>query len=152
MLENLRGKQKRFLITGVLLAACLLVFLLLWGSLSGNKKIQKGTSTEVVHKEEQKEEGEGKDVALSPEALKAAHIETAEVTNHSLNATLRFTGSVEANQQQTQQITPLVGGRVERVNVALGDHVKAGQVLAVVSSPEVAEMHGILHEAETRLE
>jgi RND family efflux transporter MFP subunit len=44
-----------------------------------------------------------------------------------------------------------VSGRVETVNVALGDRVRAGSVLASVSSPQVAEMHGKLHEAETRL-
>jgi cobalt-zinc-cadmium efflux system membrane fusion protein len=48
-------------------------------------------------------------------------------------------------------VTPLVSGRVDRVNVVLGDRVRAGAVLAIVSSPEVAEMHGKLHEAETRL-
>jgi RND family efflux transporter MFP subunit len=48
-----------------------------------------------------------------------------------------------------QQATPLVGGRVERVNAALGDYVRAGSVLAVISSPQIAQMHGKLHESET---
>jgi cobalt-zinc-cadmium efflux system membrane fusion protein len=61
------------------------------------------------------------------------------------------TGSVETNQQQTQQATPLVSGRVERVNAALGDLVRKGAALAVIASPQIAEMHGKLHEAETAL-
>lgn len=100
---------------------------------------------------EGEEHKEGGSVELEPEALKAAGIETAEVTERQPGALLRVTGAVETNQQQTQQVTPLVAGRVERVNVALGDRVGRGAALAVVSSPQVAEMHGKLHEAETRL-
>lgn len=62
-----------------------------------------------------------------------------------------MTGTVEANQQQTQQATPLVSGRVEKVYVSLGDRVRAGMPLAVISSPQIAQMHGKLHEAETKL-
>jgi len=90
-------------------------------------------------------------VELGPEALKAAGIETAEVTERQARALLRVTGTVETNQQQTQQATPLVSGRVEQVYVALGDRVRAGQSLAVISSPQIAQMHGKLHEAETKL-
>ena len=57
---------------------------------------------------------------------------------------------VEVNQLQSQQATPLVGGRVERVYVAPGDFVRAGAVLATIASPQIAQMHGKLHEAETQ--
>ena len=39
----------------------------------------------------------------------------------------------------------------EQVNAALGDRVKRGRVLAVITSPEVAEMHGKLLEGQARL-
>jgi cobalt-zinc-cadmium efflux system membrane fusion protein len=97
------------------------------------------------------DEARKNEVSLSAEALAAAGIEIVSVTERPAIVLLRVTGAVEANQQQTQQVTPLVSGRVERVNVVLGDNVRAGAVLAIVSSPEVAEMHGKLHEAETRL-
>ena len=48
-------------------------------------------------------------------------------------------------------MTPLVGGRVEQVLVAVGDRVNAGQTVAVIASPQIAQMHGKLHEAETAL-
>ncbi len=92
------------------------------------------------------------EVSLTAAALHAAKLEYAEVTPRDAAALLRVTGSVETNQQQTQQVTPLVTGRVERVYVVLGDRVNAGTALAVVSSPQIAETHGKLHEAETRLE
>jgi multidrug efflux pump subunit AcrA (membrane-fusion protein) len=92
------------------------------------------------------------EVKLSPDALKAAAIEIEGITQRPAVALLKVTGTVETNPQQTQQTTMLVSGRVESVNVVIGDRVRAGALLAVVSSPEVAEMHGKLREAETRLQ
>lgn len=95
------------------------------------------------------DEHAGDEIKLSPEALAATTIEIEGVTQRPAVALIRVTGTVETNQQQSQQATPLVSGRVERVNVGQGDVVRAGSVLAVISSPEIAEMHGKLHEAET---
>lgn len=60
-------------------------------------------------------------------------------------------GIIEPNLKQIQQLTPLVSGRVAQVLAATGDKVSKGQVLVVLDSPQVAEMHGKLHESETRL-
>ncbi len=57
---------------------------------------------------------------------------------------------VEPNSEQLQQITPLVAGRVSEIFVALGDTVKKGEVLVSAESPQIAELHGKLHEARTR--
>jgi membrane fusion protein, heavy metal efflux system len=99
---------------------------------------------------QQAEATHGDELKLSPEALAAAGIEIEGVTERPAVALLQSTGTVEANQQQSQQATPLVGGRIERVNVSLGDRVRAGAVLAVIASPQIAQMHGKLHEAETQ--
>jgi len=96
------------------------------------------------------EQHEGDEVKLSAEALQAAGIEIEGVTQRPAVALLQATGTVEANEQQTQQATPLVGGRIDQVHVRLGDRVRAGAVLAVISSPQIAQMHGKLHEAETQ--
>src|SRR5262245_19086669 len=66
------------------------------------------------------------EVELAGETLEAAKIEYATVTERPAVALLRVTGAVEANQQHVQQVTPLLGGRVDRVLVALGDRVRAG--------------------------
>ena len=110
-----------------------------------------GASPEVSATAETKDEHATDRVRLSAEALKAAGIETAQVIEREMISLMTVTAAVEANQQKIQQVTPLVSGRVDRVNVALGDRVKQGAVLATISSPEVAEKHGKLHEAETRL-
>jgi cobalt-zinc-cadmium efflux system membrane fusion protein len=108
------------------------------------------TSADQTQAETNEEHNENR-VELSPEALRAAQIETVEVSPREAVSLITVTGTVEANQEKIQQATPLVSGRVERVNVVLGERVREGEVLAVIASPEVAEMHGKIHEAETRL-
>ena len=90
-------------------------------------------------------------VRLSPAAAQSAGIIIETVTPAALTASSHFTGAVEPNQQQLQQVTALTNGRIEHVYAKLGDNVRAGAVLATISSPEVAEMHGKLLEAEAHL-
>jgi membrane fusion protein, heavy metal efflux system len=146
-----RNRNVAIIATVVIVAVFALAALLLW------RRGETPASTEVKVTAEAGEaghggehgEGEDEEVMLTAEAREAAGLEIEGVTERPAVALLRVTGTVETNQQQTQQATPLVGGRVERVNAALGDFVRAGQVLAVISSPQIAQMHGKLHEAET---
>jgi cobalt-zinc-cadmium efflux system membrane fusion protein len=82
-------------------------------------------------------------VTLTPEATQRAGIVLAKVTEGRADAPLRLPGVVEANAYKQVAVTPLVAGRVTRVLAELGQNVHAGQPLAEVFSPEVAE-------AETR--
>ena len=103
-------------------------------------------------KEEGHEEGEeGKEVKLDPESVAAAGIEIETVTQRPAIAKLYVTGAVELNPEKTEMATPLVGGRIERVFYGVGDYVNVGDVLAIISSPQLAELHGKLNEAKTRL-
>src|SRR5690606_33989772 len=52
----------------------------------------------------------------------------------------------------TEMATPLVGGRIEQVYYGVGDYVNQGATLAVISSPQLAQLHGKMHEARTRYE
>jgi cobalt-zinc-cadmium efflux system membrane fusion protein len=115
-----------------------------------NEDPEGGIATEAKSEVEGEDHGENH-VELSPESLKAVDIQTVEVVEKESINLITVTGTVEADQQKIQQATPLVSGRVESVSVILGDRVRKGAVLAVISSPEVAEMHGKLHESETRL-
>ena len=100
--------------------------------------------------EEHEGEAEGL-VELTPEAMTAAGIQYAQVTERVAVAPLKATGTIEANQQRMQQVTPLVSGRVDRVFAVAGDRVGAGTVLAILSSPEIAELHGKEIEAQARV-
>jgi cobalt-zinc-cadmium efflux system membrane fusion protein len=148
-----RGPSRRNVVivaSVALFAVCSIIVLAMWFR-SGPAATEVTVKTGAA--ETQKDEGQPatSEVKLSPEARTAAGIEIEGVTQRPAVAMLRVTGTVETNPQQTQLATTLVSGRVERVNVVLGDRVRAGSVLAIVSSPEVAEMHGKLLEAETRL-
>lgn len=132
-------------------ALAILVTALMWSR--GNKTDESvKANVEAGEHGDEHDEGAGREVALSAEALEAAGVETEGVTQRPAVALLNVTGTVEVNQLQSQAVTPLVGGRVERVHAAPGDTVRAGQVLATIASPQIAQMHGKLHEAETRYE
>ena len=111
------------------------------------------TSVKVEATKEEDHSGaeSGKEVKLDPEALESAGIEIEGVTSRPAVALLEVTGSVEADPPQTQAVSPLVPGRVEKVFVAIGDRVSAGQTLATIASSEITEAYGKLHEAENRL-
>lgn len=115
------------------------------------------TSVKVESGEEKKEEGhsddeKGKEVKLDPESMESAGIEIEGVTQRPAIAKLYVTGAVELNPERTEMATPLVGGRIERVYAGVGDFVQRGAVLAVISSPQLAQLHGKMHEARTKLE
>lgn len=140
-------RRTALIVAAVAAVALVAILALVFWQRGGDKAEGAG----AVEKHEETEAEAGGEVTLTPEALTSAGIEIAGVTERPAVALLTVTGTVESNQQQTQSVTPLVAGRVERVHASLGDRVRAGQVLAVVASPDVAEMHGKLHEAETRL-
>src|SRR5215216_6285524 len=119
-----------------------LIVLLVW---SRNSKVE--SQQETAKSSESK--GLGSEVELSPEAISAAGIEIVGVTQRPAVSLLRVTGTIEANEQQIQNITPLVAGKAERVFVKLGDRVRAGTPLPTNSRPHSTELHAKHNEAET---
>ena len=134
-------------------AAALIVLLAVltyvWWARKSSRTMADGAHAEAGHADEHGA-NEGKEVKLEPDAMTAAGLSIEGVTQRPAVALLQANGTVEANPQQTQSVTPLVGGRVERVNVAIGDRVAQGAAVAVIASPQIAQMHGKLHEAETQ--
>jgi cobalt-zinc-cadmium efflux system membrane fusion protein len=82
-------------------------------------------------------------VTLTPGAAQRAGIVLATVVAGPDVSALRLPGVVEANAYNRVAVTPLVSGRVTRVLTELGRTVRAGQPLAEIFSPELAD-------AETR--
>lgn len=64
---------------------------------------------------------------------------------------ITLTGTVDFNQDNQVNIFPLVSGIIQDVKVQLGDHVTAGQVLAVVKSSEMAGYSNSLVIAQTNV-
>ncbi len=117
-------------------------------SASGDKATAEEHKEEPGHSEDEK----GKEVKLDPEMIESAGIVTETVTQRPAIARLMVTGAVELNPETTEMATALVGGRIERVFYGVGDNVRKGAVLAVISSPQLAQMHGKMHEAKTKYE
>lgn len=132
--KNSRG----WLITVVIIGIAGILCLVLWFGLS-----KRAPTNEHV-----KEEAGGSTIDINSAA---AGVQIITVGSQAPGSIFTVAGTVEPNQQQLQQVTPLVAGRVENIYVALGDYVKAGSLLVRIDSPQVAEQHGKLHEAETRL-
>ena len=78
-------------------------------------------------------------VSFSDDARQRAGIVVASVTSVESAIDIRLPGVVEPNAYSQVTVTPLVGGRVTRVSAELGAHVRRGQALAQIYSPELAE-------------
>jgi cobalt-zinc-cadmium efflux system membrane fusion protein len=78
-------------------------------------------------------------ITIAPELMQRAGILSEAVAGNGQDSPLRVPGSVEPNAYRKVSVTPLVGGRVSRVLVELGQAVARGALLAEVYSPEVAQ-------------
>ncbi len=75
------------------------------------------------------------EVVLTPEMAKQFRVEKAAMAE--IAVTQRVAGRIEANERLTTRIGASVTGRVVNVLAEVGDRVKAGQVLAMLASPEL---------------
>ncbi|MFZ1701206.1 MAG: efflux RND transporter periplasmic adaptor subunit [Pyrinomonadaceae bacterium] len=140
-----------WLVTGGIVALIAIVgiaWIVSRSSTGGDKAATEENKEKPGHSENET----GREVKLDPELLESAGLLTETVTQRPAIAMLNVTGAVELNPETTEMATLLVGGRIERVNYGVGDYVQRGAVLAVVSSPQLAQMHGKMHEAKTKYE
>lgn len=150
------GQKFAWILTAVIVA---LIAIIGFAWMATKKSSTTAVNVEAEHSDEKKEETggyseneEGREVRLEPETLASAGIQTEGVTQRPAIAKLYVTGTVELNPEKTEMATPLVGGRIENVYYGVGDYVQQGAVLATISSPQLAQMHGKMHEARTRYE
>ncbi|MEE8169363.1 MAG: efflux RND transporter periplasmic adaptor subunit [Phycisphaerae bacterium] len=90
-------------------------------------------------------------VVLSPEAVRNAGIEVREAAGGRIAQTLSLRGEIVPNADRVAHIVPRVSGQVREVRKHLGDQVRAGDVLAVIDSRELAETKAGDLAAEARL-
>jgi cobalt-zinc-cadmium efflux system membrane fusion protein len=91
-------------------------------------------------------------IALSEEQIKTANINTARAGSASIAQAVQLPGEVRFNEDRTAHIVPRLPGVAESVSADLGQQVKKGQVLAVISSPELAELRSAELAARKRLD
>ncbi len=90
-------------------------------------------------KPETKPEGQHDEnlVTLTKENLKHVTLKTEPAALSSLGMTLKAAGRISANLNKTAKVTSTLEGRLTKLNFDLNDRVKAGDVVALVESPEL---------------
>jgi multidrug efflux pump subunit AcrA (membrane-fusion protein) len=111
----------------------LIFSLLLIAALTGCEKPAADDSQESVPEIEREENI----VTLTPENLQHVTIQTASAQPERMEVTLKTAGRVSANANRTARITPTLEGRLVQFKFDLNDHVEAGEVVAIVESPEL---------------
>lgn len=90
-------------------------------------------------------------VRLSEDQIRSAGITLATAGPATVTHTIRLPGEVRVNEDLTAHVVPRLPGVAEAAPAELGQAVKKGQVLAVISSPALADLRSALDAARTRL-
>jgi len=80
-------------------------------------------------------------VTLDPDVFEADHpdlFKTAKAEMRSLPTLVNANGTISPDVNRTIHVTSLGGGRVVELRAKLGDNVEKGQVLLVISSPDLS--------------
>jgi cobalt-zinc-cadmium efflux system membrane fusion protein len=89
-------------------------------------------------------------VRLSPSVVRAAGVKTASAALDRLPATVDLTGELAADPDRSARLAARVPGRIIDIKAKEGDRVKAGQVIAILESPELARARATLASAIAR--
>ncbi|MDR7331847.1 efflux RND transporter periplasmic adaptor subunit [Roseateles asaccharophilus] len=89
--------------------------------------------------------------SFNDEQLRHNGIKLATAGPQRIAGTLELMGEVKLNQDRSVVVTPRLAGVVQAVRVSAGDRVQRGQVLAVVTSPALADQRAEALAAEKRL-
>jgi multidrug efflux pump subunit AcrA (membrane-fusion protein) len=113
------------------LTTCLLLAVALAGC---GKKDKAATAKPEAAPEAKRDENL---VALTKENLQHVTLKTEPAQLSNLGMTLKAAGRISANLNKTAKVTSTFEGRLTRLNFDLNDPVKAGDVVALVESPEL---------------
>lgn len=96
-------------------------------------------------------EGAEPPVALSADQIKSAGIVVEQAGAGRVRTAVQMPGEVRFNEDRTAHVVPRLAGVVESVSANLGQQVKKGQVLAVISSVVLSDLRSELQSAQKRL-
>lgn len=91
-------------------------------------------------------------ITVDPEGQRAIGIQVQTVGTGSLDKTLSTTGQVQPADNRALDLNPPVQGVVRQVNFKQGDWVRAGQVMALIHSPEIAQTMSNLLQERARIQ
>ncbi|MFB6345932.1 MAG: efflux RND transporter periplasmic adaptor subunit [bacterium] len=110
---------------------------------------KKETSTEGHSAEQQQGHRE---IHLSSEQLKPLSIQVNEAEAGNARSSITRPATIKFNSNRIAQVGPRVSAKVEKVLVNLGDTVKKGQPIALLSSVELGKARAQYITAQARLE
>ena len=88
---------------------------------------------------------------LKPNELLRAEIEVVPVASGQLRIARDYPATIQANENESAEVTPLVGGRVDKVHVDVGADVKKGTLLALLHSNDLGLAQAAYLKATARL-
>jgi len=91
-------------------------------------------------------------IRLTPAVMQEFGIEVRVATGGSIGRTVRLPGEVVYNTDRIAHVSPMVAGRVQQVDVSVGDRVESGQIMAVLTSRELAAARSDYLAAVAKLE
>ena len=103
-------------------------------------------------KDASEHEGEGNHLALSDEVIREFNLEIREAAPGSIALTRDFPGEIVFDEGLITHVTARVPGRAEQILKESGERVEKGDVLAVLSSRELARVRSDYLAAKARLE
>jgi len=112
---------------------------------------EKGATAVAEHPEQGgKHEEMPRVVKLTPEVIREARVRTEPARRRALAASAELSGQIVPNPEAIAMIGARASGRIAKVLVRESDHVRAGQVIAILSSPEIARLRGQYSAAQAR--
>jgi cobalt-zinc-cadmium efflux system membrane fusion protein len=91
-------------------------------------------------------------VALSPAAVAGLGLKTVAAERRVLDAVIRATAVIRANENRLAHVSPRISGKAVDVQAVLGNRVEAGQALAYLDSLELGEKKSAFLQARANLE
>ena len=91
-------------------------------------------------------------IKIAPDMMRDLRVTTGKARARAAGETVSALGELRVNEDAYAEVASQVAARVTRVLVKPGDQVKAGQALAELSSPELAQGRAELDAARARLE
>lgn len=128
-----------------------LVLLLALAACGGGKPEADAKAADAKPAAKEGEHGEKDGIKLSAEEVQRAGIKLETLATRSVVDSLTVTATIRANQDRIARIAPRVEGRITSVSSALGDRVRAGQMLASLDSPVIGEAASVWIQAQSSL-
>ncbi|TKG93767.1 efflux RND transporter periplasmic adaptor subunit [Puteibacter caeruleilacunae] len=123
-----KNKNQRKMIQNILIGLSLIAFV----------ACNSGEAKESIEMKSEKPEAKTAfpEINFTEEQYEMAEIKTGKVEKRNLSEAIKVNGAVEIRPKGIATISAPLGGYVNQIALLEGDHVKKGQVLAIVENPE----------------